>query len=243
MTNKNNKLLPSFLQDEILKLIKEKKISPDERIPTEHELMSSFNVSRSSIREALGNLKQEGIVYKIQGKGTFLRAKVHTLKNGIDTLFSVTEAITNCGCEPKTTRVSIQRIQADKMLAAKLQMPEGTACYQIHRVRTADNIVAVYNVNIFPVTVLGEHVLPKDLENSLFVYLESQGHIVSQARSNIKPTVLTRRDIPELESELRPFLLFDEVYYNTKGEIIGYTNDFYNSEIFHFDIIRKRHNL
>lgn len=240
---KINKSMTRFLQESITQLIQELHLKPDDKIPTEYELANKFEVSRASIREALANLNQEGIVYKIQGKGTFLRTRINTLENGIDTLFSITEAMINSGFTPHTSNISIEIIEADEKIALKLNIPQHTLCYKIKRIRKADDIIAVYNINIFPVSVFGENVSEKDVSNSIFSHLEKVGCIVSHAKSHILPALLTNRDIPEMKSQIQLFLLFKEIYYNTKGESIGYTNDFYNCDIFKFNILRRRIDL
>jgi GntR family transcriptional regulator, arabinose operon transcriptional repressor len=45
------------------------------RIPTEFELSSTFGVSRGTVRQALSLLEKEGLIYRVQGLGTFLNAK------------------------------------------------------------------------------------------------------------------------------------------------------------------------
>ncbi|MDC7227812.1 MAG: GntR family transcriptional regulator [Spirochaetales bacterium] len=41
------------------------------KLPSEHELMKKFEVSRQTIRQAFNDLANEGLIYKQQGKGTF----------------------------------------------------------------------------------------------------------------------------------------------------------------------------
>lgn len=65
--------LKDILIDEIKVLIDADKLQPGDRIPTEQELMRIFKVSRTSVREALSVLRQEGLVDIVQGRGTFLR--------------------------------------------------------------------------------------------------------------------------------------------------------------------------
>ncbi|QPA32375.1 GntR family transcriptional regulator [Thermaerobacillus caldiproteolyticus] len=68
------KNIPKYLQlkQEILSWIHSGKLSPDEKIPTEHEIASQFQLSRHTVRQALGELEKEGWLYKIQGSGTFV---------------------------------------------------------------------------------------------------------------------------------------------------------------------------
>ena len=67
------KRLTELLIDEIKVLIEADSLQPGDRMPTEQELMRIFKVSRTSVREALSVLRQEGVVDIIQGKGTFLK--------------------------------------------------------------------------------------------------------------------------------------------------------------------------
>jgi GntR family transcriptional repressor for pyruvate dehydrogenase complex len=67
------KKLTEIIIDEIKVLIESDRLKPGDKIPTEQELMRIFKVSRTSIREALSVLKQEGLIDIIQGRGTFLK--------------------------------------------------------------------------------------------------------------------------------------------------------------------------
>ena len=59
----------------IIHLLKDDVIAFDSLLPSEHELMTKFNVSRHTVRQAFGELASEGFVCKRQGKGTFSRYK------------------------------------------------------------------------------------------------------------------------------------------------------------------------
>jgi len=56
-------------------LMKENELLFGEKLPSEHELMEKFKISRHTVRQALGDLSAEGLIYKMQGRGTFSNFK------------------------------------------------------------------------------------------------------------------------------------------------------------------------
>lgn len=48
------------------------------KLPSEHDLMEKFQVSRQTVRQAFGDLTSEGLIYKEQGRGTFRSSKKET---------------------------------------------------------------------------------------------------------------------------------------------------------------------
>jgi DNA-binding LacI/PurR family transcriptional regulator len=56
------------------------RLRPGDSLPTEHQLAEMMKVSRSTIRQTLGDLEQEGIVRRVRGKGTFVTDT--SLQNG-----------------------------------------------------------------------------------------------------------------------------------------------------------------
>ncbi|MCZ8511643.1 GntR family transcriptional regulator [Paenibacillus filicis] len=62
------------IRDYVLDNIQQMNWQPNEKIPSENELAAKFNVSRITIKNALLQLIEEGLIYRIQGKGTFISA-------------------------------------------------------------------------------------------------------------------------------------------------------------------------
>lgn len=56
-------------------LIREEGLVEHDRLPSEHELCESFGISRTVIREALSQMANEGMIYRLQGKGAFVRSR------------------------------------------------------------------------------------------------------------------------------------------------------------------------
>lgn len=66
--------IPKYIQvkEEILSWILTGNFTTHDKLPSEHEIVKQFAMSRQTIRQALGELEQEGWLYKEQGKGTFV---------------------------------------------------------------------------------------------------------------------------------------------------------------------------
>lgn len=76
--------LPKYIKikNDIEDLINEGEVKPGNKLPTENELSKKYDVSRHTVRKALNILRQEGILYRKQGVGTFYKNNTNkTTKN------------------------------------------------------------------------------------------------------------------------------------------------------------------
>jgi GntR family transcriptional regulator len=228
------------VQEAILQLIRDEKLTDGSQLPTESKLIQKLGVGRSTLREGLANLAHQGVLYKVQGKGTFVRNVPIRVENGLDVLISVTESIQAVGYTPGTSRMSVKKSRVSSSTARKLQIDEAQECFVIERVRRADDKIAAYCIDIAPTCMVPPNIKEEDFKGSLYKLFEMSGNIVSHTESALHPTILTPRDLPELTHQVGIFLLLDEIHYNTKGMPVCHSNDYYSADIFDFKIIRKR---
>ncbi|GLX66698.1 hypothetical protein MU1_10420 [Paenibacillus glycanilyticus] len=68
--------LPKYqiVKDYVLAQIENQEISKDDRIPSESEFSKMLNVSSITVRKALSELVNEGVIYRVRGKGSFVAA-------------------------------------------------------------------------------------------------------------------------------------------------------------------------
>jgi GntR family transcriptional regulator len=52
--------------------IKAGQYAPDTRIPTESELVEAFEVARTTARRAIGVLREEGLIYTVPQRGSYV---------------------------------------------------------------------------------------------------------------------------------------------------------------------------
>ena len=80
MLEKNSpKPLYQQLKDILVDAIDSEKWKANEKIPSENELSCIYGLSRMTVRSVLTDLVKEGLLYRVQGKGTFVAEKIVTV--------------------------------------------------------------------------------------------------------------------------------------------------------------------
>lgn len=122
-------------------------------LPTEAQLMESYNVSRTTIRKAMALLQEDGLVRICQGRGSEVvegKAKVPNVENRI--LYDVkgmTEQFTVDGAR-ETSGSVVDVIQADSKIAEALQVDLLTEVYRIQRLKYCGDIPYDYVISYVP---------------------------------------------------------------------------------------------
>ena len=99
------------LKERILTEIKNGDYPRDSIIPTELELSSMFDLSRTTVRQAISELVQEGWLYRLPSKGTFVGSPKIS-QDLIKKIKSFNQTITEQGMIPRTEVITLKKIKA-----------------------------------------------------------------------------------------------------------------------------------
>lgn len=144
---------------------------PHSRMPSESELGDSFLVSRITVRQALGDLQKEGLIFKIHGKGTFV-AKPKAFQN-VSTLQGLAESLSQMGYEVINQLRSFKFIPASAIVAERLHIPEGSKVAEIKRVRLINREPVSLEISYLPEHI-GKQLEKADLvTRDIFLILEN----------------------------------------------------------------------
>jgi GntR family transcriptional regulator len=110
-------------------------LPPGSPIPTERSLAAEFDVSRTTVRQALADLTVEGRLLRVQGKGTF--AAEPKVAQRLQ-LSSYTEDMRAQGREPSSKLIDIVEIPAEGELTTLLGIRAGAKVLRMQRLRLAD---------------------------------------------------------------------------------------------------------
>ncbi|SDN73786.1 GntR family transcriptional regulator, arabinose operon transcriptional repressor [Paenibacillus sp. yr247] len=91
------KQLPKYLQlkQEILTWLHTGKLKPNDQMPSENEIAEQFQMSRQTVRQTFGELEQEGWLYRMQGKGTFVSTPQTQKSRDVQTIGILTTYISD----------------------------------------------------------------------------------------------------------------------------------------------------
>lgn len=135
------------IKNEIKEQIEDNILKPNQVIASENEMCRHYDVSRVTVRKAIDELCAEGILYRIKGKGCFVRELKDQKRSHI---YSFTEAVKNEGKTPSKKQLSLKTMNADAYLAEKLQITEGDEVYEIRSLYYADGVPYSLNTAVLP---------------------------------------------------------------------------------------------
>jgi len=137
--------------------------SEGEQFPSETSLASNLNISRGTVRQALKELEDEGYLYRIQGKGTFVKEREDTVWSA-DTLVSVAEAFDKQNLQYTTKVISIDIDRASPEVSSQLKIEPNSKIIKLDRIRSIAGEPVHLSTSYFPYE-LGLPLLETPLDN------------------------------------------------------------------------------
>lgn len=164
---------------------------PHAILPTERELAATYGVSRATVRQALDWLQDGGVVYRVQGAGTFVAGP--TISKTLS-LTSFTEDMSARGLQPASRLLAADEIPAGTMIGEDLGIEPHEPVVRLSRVRLADGVpICLETVHMPAARVRG--LLDLDLTGSLYAILADVYHFkVMRADQIVQAIVLDHGD-------------------------------------------------
>lgn len=203
------------------------------RIPPEHELERNYGVSRVTVRRALSELTNAGLLERKQGKGTFVSAPriAQEMKN----VHSFHDTCAAAGITPGTRVLRVREQAADAADCLDLQLPPESKIVETLRVRTADGVPVVLEKNHFSMAYA--YLEESDLQGSLYGLLGDYGVHPAQAVHDLSLCTATTEQAKALNIEPGAALLhLKEVIYDQRGRPLHNSEQWIRGDRFVFRI-------
>ncbi|MGC8777235.1 MAG: GntR family transcriptional regulator [Candidatus Caldatribacteriaceae bacterium] len=229
-----NSVIPLYYQvEESLKgMIEGGQWKTGEALPSEKELQAAYQVSRTTVRQALDLLVRKGMLIRIPGKGTFVvKSKII---HYVGTITSFSEEMLSRGIKPSTKVLDFRRVVPPPSIAGDLGIRAGSSVVLLKRLRFADDE---------PVAI-SEVYLPEDLlpgffeeglkEESLYNFLEKRyGIVFKETLETVEATAIVGREAKLLKVvEGTPGLVVGRISYIDTGRAIERAYTLYRGDKF-----------
>ncbi|MDK2897128.1 MAG: GntR family transcriptional regulator [Candidatus Atribacteria bacterium] len=152
--NKNNFPLYIKIYQTLKQEIAEGAFQIGDLLPSEDELEERFGASRTTIRNAVGKLENEGLILRKRGKGTIVQ-KNKTAQN-LNQITSFTETLKEKGVPLETGSLTIELIPAPAKIISSLSLKRGEKVYLVQRTRIAKGV---------PIAFMNNYLLPRVVPN------------------------------------------------------------------------------
>lgn len=236
-----NREIPIPLHFQLYQIIKEgieaDLLNPGDMLPTEEEFSRCFNISRTTIRQALTTLVSDRLLYRVSSKGTFVSHKKTNL-HYISSIESFETQVSESGKTPSTSVLELKVVPSDKEIASLLQLSDTEQVIFLKRLRFINSKPTVVVESYLPHTMCS-HILDFDLEkNSLLHLLSKRGE---SRVVRVQRTLEAIGASPSLAKLLQvekgfPIQFFTNISYNKNGKIVEFCTSYYRGDKYSFSV-------
>ena len=227
-------MLPAYIQihDQLKKEIDEGKWEIGQRLPSERDLSTSFEVSRMTLRQAITLLVEEGVLERRVGSGTFVAStRVQEKMRGTT---SFTEIIKSQGKEPSSKLISYRRTLPNQKEAECLGIAITDNIIRMERVRYANQLPVVFEVAAIPEKFIKDF-NKQEVTSHFFKTLQSHGYQIGKSQQTIYARLASERIAEHLQVHKgHPILGLTQISYFEDGTAFEFVQSQYVGDRFEF---------
>ncbi len=203
------------------------------RLENEVSLAERLGLSRPTVRRAIQDLVDKGLLVRRRGIGTQV---VHgQVTRGVE-LTSLYEDLSRSGQKPSTKILEYKTVKADSKVAEKLGIEIGSDVLYLRRLRFADNVAVSIMENWLPNEFLDITEVELN-QHGLYQILRSRGVTIRVAKQRIGARKASQRESADLEIEKQASLLsMDRTAYDNSGRAVEFGHHCYRPDLYSFEV-------
>lgn len=188
---------------------------PGDKIYSENQLFEKFDVSRNTAKKAIEDLVQEGVLYRVQGKGTFVSQP--KIEQSLSAFYSFSQVLREKGLKPKDVVLAVKTTDATHKVANALKINKGDKVICLQRLRYANEEPIILESSYFPKHIIqDEEKLKMVGETPLYDILYAEFNLViNSAKETFEPILIREEEEVHLGvNRGSPALLLERIAYN-----------------------------
>ncbi|MBC5997379.1 GntR family transcriptional regulator [Romboutsia ilealis] len=218
-------------------MIDNEELKEGDSIIPERELCNIQSVSRMTVNKAIVGLVSEGILYRVQGKGTFVSKKKE--KYQFSNVKGFTQVMREKGVKIKTDILSFEKELPSQFVKDKLNINDDTTkIYKVVRLRYIED--DPFGIEIAYISDNMCNNLKKEMlvNKSLYDVLHKDyNYIIKKANQTIEPIILSKEESEILKIEEKSLALrLHRNSYEENGHPIEYTISIFRSDKYQYEI-------
>ncbi len=218
-------------------------INDNMKLPSEEKLAEQLGVSRITIRNALNQLSQEGIIIRKHGKGTFVNSETLKIEVNLSPAVEFEKIIRDSGYEATVKLVDYRITSSNAKTSSKLKINEKDKIIIVEKIYYADNSPAIVSIDRFAKIYVNEEIEESSLKNSVFEFLLKQnGEQIEQDLIEIFVQLAGEnqkiKNYFEAEKQ-KPLLVFESIKYNKSFNPVLHATEYFDTDFIKFNFVRK----
>ena len=207
-------------------------INPGDALPSERDLASKVDVSRVTVRKAVLQLVQEGVLVQKHGSGTFVAPRTQRVEQSLSQLTSFTEDMARRGMDVRAEWLDRGLYLPSPEETVSLGLSAGELVARIARLRlTGDTPLAIERASL-SISVLPD---PEAVSDSLYRHLDLSGNRPVRALQRIRAANLGEADARRLQVPVGSAgLHIERLSYLASGRVVEFTRSVYRGDTYDF---------
>lgn len=212
--------------------IKSGALNPGDALPSERDLALKVDVSRVTVRKAVSQLVQEGVLVQRHGSGTFVAPATQRVEQSLSQLTSFTEDMARRGMAVRAEWLDRGLYLPSPEETVTLGLSSGEKVARISRLRlTGDMPLAIERASLSG-TILPD---PQAISDSLYKHLDLSGNRPIRAIQRIRAAHLNDDDAHLLQVPVGSAgLNIERTSYLASGRVIEFTRSIYRGDMYDF---------
>lgn len=160
---------------------------PGEKLPSEHQLMAIFNVSRITVRRAVANLVSQGLAKTQQGKGAFVTPQKKVSYSLSSPLTFIEKDLADRGIQLTFENLTFRKTKPSKGVQTILQLVDKSSVYLQKKLLCMNGAVGAVDIS-YILLELGQKFSSQLKQQMTFPTLEANGIAIEQIDAVIECT-------------------------------------------------------